>query len=60
MQYREPLPPDCPPPGASAIMERTVRYRMLEVATPQPGDFESFVKKRGRPNPKSDRTLCEQ
>lgn len=30
MQYREPLSQICPPPGAPAIMERTVRYRLLE------------------------------
>ena len=60
MQCREPLPPDCPPPGASAIMEPTVRYRLLETTTPQPQDFDSLVKKRGQPNPQSHRTPCEQ
>ena len=58
MQYREPLPPDCPPPGASAIMKQTVRYRLLETATPRPEDFDSYVKRTGRAN--RHRTLCEQ
>ena len=30
MQYREPLPPDCPPLTAQGITEQTVRYRLLE------------------------------
>ena len=28
MQYREPLPPDCPPASAQEITEPTVRYRL--------------------------------
>lgn len=60
MQYRETLPPDCPPPDASAIMERTVRYRLLESTTPMQEDFDSFVKKRGKAMTRSRRTPCEQ
>ena len=60
MQYREPLPPDCPPPGASAIMERTVRYRLLETTTPQLVDFDSYVKRKGGVNRRIPRTPCEQ
>ena len=60
MQYREPLPPDCPPLTAQGITEQTVRYRLLENVFPTPEDFDSFVKKRGRPNRRSKRTPCEQ
>lgn len=61
MQYREPLPPDCPPPSAKVITEQTVRYRLLAGAVPTQKDFDSFVKKRGRPNRRNKRrTPCEQ
>ncbi len=60
MQYREPLPPDCPPPSAQGITEQTVRYRLLESGVPTQEDFDSFVKKRGRPHRRSRRTPCEQ
>ena len=60
MQYREALPPDCPPHSAHGITEQTVRYRLLENVVPTPEDFDSFVKKRGRPNRRSKITPCEQ
>ncbi len=60
MQYREPLPPDCPPLIAQDITERTVRYRLLENATPKPEDFDSYVKRNGRVNRRIRRTTCEQ
>ena len=60
MQYREPLPPDCPPPGASAIMERTVRYWLLETTIPRPVDFDSYAQRNGRINRQIRRTPCEQ
>ena len=60
MQYREPLPPDCPPTSAQEITERTVRYRLLENATPRPEDFDSYVRRNGHVNQRTRRTPCEQ
>ena len=60
LQYRETLPPNCPPPGAQDIAERTVRYRLLKTTTPEQGDFDSYVKNHGAPNPEIPRTPCEQ
>lgn len=60
MQYREPLPPDCPPPEAQAITAQTVRYRLLETTTARPEDFDSYVKRNGQPKPNIARTTCEQ
>jgi len=60
MQYREPLPPDCPPPSARTITEQTVRYRLLEGMTPTERDFDSYVKRNGRVNQRTRRTPCEQ
>ena len=60
MQYREPLPPDCPPTRAQEITERTVRYRLLETTTPRPEDFDSYVRRNGHVNQRTRRTPCEQ
>jgi len=60
MQYREPLPPDCPPPSAHAIAEKTVRYRLLAGSAPTQKDFDSFAKQKGRYIRRSRRTPCEQ
>ena len=60
MQYREPLPPDCPPTSAQPITEQTVRYRLLKTTTPKQADFDSHVKEHGGPNPEIPRTPCEQ
>ncbi len=60
MQYRELLPPDCPPPRAQDITEQTVRYRLLEGTTPTQRDFDSYVKRNGHVNQRSRRTPCEQ
>ena len=60
MQYREPLPPDCPPPSAQDITEQTVRYRLLETTTPRPEDFDSYVRRNGQINRRTHRTPCEQ
>ena len=60
IQYRESLPPDCPPPSARAITEQTVRYRLLEGVTPAEEDFDSYAKRNSRPNPDIRRTPCEQ
>ena len=59
MQYRETLPPDCPPASARGIMEPTVRYRLLETAIARPEDFDSYVKRNGQANPRIRRTPCE-
>ena len=60
MQYRETLPPDCPPPSAQGIMVRTVRYRLLETTAPRQEDFDSYVKRNGSANRQISRTPCEQ
>ena len=60
MQYREPLPPDCPPPSAQDITEQTVRYRLLEGMTPTERDFDSYAKRSGGPKPGISRTPCQQ
>ena len=60
MQYREPLPSDCPPSGAREITEQVVRYRLLMKSSPAQEDFDSYVKIKGGPNPKVRRTPCEQ
>ena len=60
MQYREPLPPDCPPTSAQEITEQTVRYRLLETTTPRAEDFDSYVKRNGQINMRTRRTPCEQ
>ena len=60
MQYRETLPPDCPPPSAQGIMALTVRYRLLETTTPRQEDFDSYVKRQGGANRQIGRTPCEQ
>ena len=60
MQYRESLPPDCPPPSAQDITEQTVRYRLLKATTPEQDDFDSYAKEHGGPNPEIPRTPCEQ
>lgn len=60
MQYRESLPPDCPPHSAQGIMDRTVRYRLLESATPKQEDFDSYAKRQGGVNLQISRTPCEQ
>ena len=60
MQYREPLPPDCPPPSAQGITEQTTRYRLLETTIPRPVDFDSYVRRNGRINRQIRRTPCEQ
>ena len=60
MQYREPLPPDCPPPSAQDIRDQTVRYRLLKTTTPEQDDFDSYVKEHGGANPEIPRTPCEQ
>ncbi len=60
MQYRESLPPDCPPLTALDITERIVRYRLLKTSAPQQDDFDSYVKDHGGPNPEIPRTPCEQ
>lgn len=60
MQYRESLPPDCPPPSAQGIMDRTVRYRLLETTSPKQEDFDSYVKRQGGVNRRIRRTPCEQ
>ena len=60
MQYREELPPDCPPESATAITEATTRYRLLRNTTPEEADFDSYARRRGSPNPRLRRTACEQ
>ena len=60
MQYRETLPPDCPPANAYSITEPTVRYRLLETTIPRPEDFDSFVKRNGHVIQHSRSTPCEQ
>lgn len=60
MEYRETLPPDCPPPSALSITEQTVRYRLLEGTTPTQRDFDSYVKRNVEVNRRSRRTPCEQ
>lgn len=60
MQFRETLPPDCPPPSAQDIREQTVCYRLLKTTTPEQDDFDSFVKEHGGANPEIPRTPCEQ
>ena len=60
MEYREPLPPECPPSTARQIDEPTIRYRLLEDINPTETDFDSYVKKKGGPNPSISRDLCHQ
>ena len=60
MQYREELPPDCPPESATEIMELTTRYRMLRNPTAEEADFDSYAYRRGSHNPRLRRTACEQ
>ena len=60
MQYRELLPPDCPPLGAKVLAEPTVRYRLLEGITPTQKDFDSFAKQKGHYIRSRKRTQCEQ
>ena len=60
MQYREALPPDCPPPTAQDITGQTVRYRLLKATTPRQDDFDSYVKEHGGAIPDIPRTPCEQ
>ena len=60
MQYRETLPPDCPPPSAQNITKQTVRYRLLEGITPTQKDFDSFAKQKGHYVRSRKRTRCEQ
>ena len=60
MQYRETLPPDCPPPSAQDIAEQTLRYRLLENASPNQQDFDSYMKRNGEANRRIRRTPCEQ
>ena len=60
IQYRESLPPDCPPPSAQAIKEQIVRYPLLEGMTPTEEDFDSYAKRNNGSNPGIPRTPCEQ
>ena len=60
MEYREPLPAECPPDTAQQIDEPTIRYRLLEKDNPAETDFDSYVKKKGGPNPTIDRDVCHQ
>ena len=60
LQYREELPPDCPPESAREITEPTTRYRLLRNPTAQEPDFHSYARQRGSPNPRLRRTACEQ
>ena len=45
LQYREELPPDCPPESAREITEPTTRYRLLRNPTAQESDFHSYAAK---------------
>ena len=60
MQYRESLPPDCPPPSAQDITEQTVRYRLLKTTTPEQDDFDSYVREHRGANPEipANKTAC--
>ena len=60
MQYREELPPDCPPESATEIMEPTTRYRLLKNITVTENDFDSYAHQRGSANPRLERAVCEQ
>ena len=60
MEYREHLPHDCPPSTAQQIEEPTIRYRLLEGAEPSNEDFESYVMKKGGPNPQISKSPCHQ
>ena len=60
MQFREELPPDCPPESATEITEPITRYRLLRNPTPEEADFDSYARQRGSPNPRLRRTACEQ
>lgn len=60
MEYREPLPNDCPPPTAQPVTEPTIRYRLLEEILPRDEDFDSYVKKKGGPMLQSKRSPCVQ
>ena len=41
MPYREPLPPDCPPPDALEITGRRTVYRLVRRNPPNADDFRS-------------------
>lgn len=60
MQYRETLPPDCPPASAQGIIEPRVRYRLLETTAAHPEDFDSYAKRSGGIKWRLRRTPCEQ
>ena len=60
LQYREELPPGCPPDSATEITEPTTRYRLLRNPTAEETDFDSYAYQRGSPNPRLRRTACEQ
>lgn len=60
MEYREELPPDCPPQSASEIVTPTVRYRLLTGTTPEERDFDSYIKIKGTSLRSTRRTLCDQ
>ena len=44
LQYREELPPDCPPESAREITEATTRYRLLRNPIPAESDFDSYAR----------------
>ncbi|MDE0092968.1 MAG: hypothetical protein OXO49_00460 [Gammaproteobacteria bacterium] len=44
MEYREELPPNCPPPNAKDIEGPVVMYRMIASNTPTENDFDSLAK----------------
>ena len=60
MEYREELPPGCPPESAREITEATIRYRLLRNPSAEEADFDSYARQRGAPNPRLRRTPCEQ
>ena len=60
MEYREPLPPECPPDTAQQVDAPTIRYRLLENAEPTEADFDSYVKRKGGSNPTINRAPCHQ
>ena len=56
MPYRDPLPPDCPPPEAEEITERRAVYHFVRRLPPTPQDFRSQRQRRAE----ADRSAADE
>ncbi len=57
MEYREQLPPDCPPLDAAEITEPTKLYRLVKSLPPSADDFQSY--RALRPNDDFGKEECK-